>query len=223
MALEFPDPELANEDGLLAAGGNLELITLIKAYASGIFPWYAVGSPILWWSPNPRMVLFPDKMKISKSLDQSIRNRKYEVHLDADFEAVINHCATIPRKGESGTWITEDMIDAYIALHRAGYAHSVEIYTENQLVGGLYGVSLGGMFFGESMFHKVRDGSKIALFHLVEMLKGWDFDLIDVQQSTEHLRRLGAEDISRSRFLDILKNSLKKETILGNWGVISRE
>lgn len=223
MALEFPDPELANEDGLLAAGGNLELITLIKAYASGIFPWYAVGSPILWWSPNPRMVLFPDKMKISKSLDQSIRNRKYEVHLDADFEAVINHCAAIPRKGESGTWITEDMIDAYIALHRAGYAHSVEIYTENQLVGGLYGVSLGGMFFGESMFHKVRDGSKIALFHLVEMLKGWDFDLIDVQQSTEHLRRLGAEDISRSRFLDILKNSLKKETILGNWGVISRE
>ncbi len=221
MALKFPDPELANEDGLLATGGNLELASLLNAYASGVFPWYPEGSPILWWSPDPRMVLFPGKLKISKSLGQSIRKKNYKVLVDADFEAVIDHCASIPRKGQSGTWITADMIEAYNALHRAGYAHSVEIYTENQLAGGLYGVSLGGIFFGESMFHKVRDGSKIALFHLVEKLKGWDFDLIDVQQSTEHLRRLGAEDICRSRFLEILNESLKKETILGNWGVIS--
>ena len=222
MPLEFPDPELANEDGLLAAGGTLELTSLINAYASGIFPWYAEGSPVLWWSPDPRMVLFPGKMKISRSLDQSIRNKKYEVLLDADFKAVIKQCSSISRKGQSGTWITTDMIDAYINLHRAGYAHSVEIYTGNQLVGGLYGVSLGGMFFGESMFHLVRDGSKIALFYLVELIKEWDFDLIDVQQSTEHLRRLGAEDIPRFRFLKILKKSLKKKTIRGNWGVIAR-
>jgi leucyl/phenylalanyl-tRNA--protein transferase len=223
MALEFPDPELANANGLLAAGGNLESDTLLKAYASGIFPWYAEGSPILWWSPDPRMVLFPGKLKVSKSLGQSIRNKKYDVLMDANFEGVIHHCATIPRKGQSGTWITKDMISAYIALHRAGYAHSVEIYMESQLVGGLYGVSLGGTFFGESMFHLVRDGSKIALFRLVELIKGWDFDLVDIQQSTGHLRRLGAEDIPRSDFLAILKKSLKKETIRGNWSIITRE
>ena len=222
MAYEFPDPDLANEDGLLAAGGTLKVPILLIAYSSGIFPWYAEGSPVLWWSPDPRMVLFPGKMKISKSLDQSIRNKKYRVLFDADFETVIKQCSSIFRKGQSGTWITTDMIDAYIDLHREGYAHSVEIYTGNQLVGGLYGVSLGGVFFGESMFHLVRDGSKIALFHLVEMLKNWDFDLIDVQQSTGHLRRLGAEDIPRSRFLKILKKSLKKETMRGNWGVVSR-
>jgi len=223
MAIIFPDPELANEDGLLVAGGNLKVPTLINAYSSGLFPWYAEGSPILWWSPDPRMVLYPGKMKISKSLSQSIRNKKYKVLIDADFEAVIKHCAAVPRKGQAGTWITTDMIGAYIELHRDGYAHSVEIYMENQLSAGLYGVSLGRIFFGESMFHKVRDGSKIALFHLTKLLKEWDFDLIDVQQSTQHLRRLGAEDIPRKRFLEILKFSLARETIRGNWGTISRK
>jgi leucyl/phenylalanyl-tRNA--protein transferase len=221
MAHEFPEPGLANEDGLLAAGGNLEVPTLIKAYSSGIFPWYSEGSPILWWSPDPRMVLFPGKMKISKSLDQSIRNRNYEVLFDAGFEAVIKQCASIPRKGQAGTWITKDMIEAYVKMHREGYAHSVEVYTENQLVGGLYGLSLGGIFFGESMFHRVRDASKIALFHLIELLAGRDFDLIDVQQSTEHLRRLGAEDIPRAKFLEILRDSLKKVTLRGNWSSLS--
>ena len=223
MALEFPDPELADKDGLLAAGGNLETDTLLNAYVSGIFPWYAAGSPILWWSPDPRMVMFPGKMKISHSLSQSIRNKRYEVLLDANFESVINQCATLPRKGQSGTWITAEMIEAYVTLHRDGYAHSVEIYMENQLAGGLYGVSLGGIFFGESMFHLVSDSSKIALFHLTQILSEWNFDLIDVQQSTEHLKRLGAEEIPRSRFLEILKVSLKKKTKRGNWGTLSRE
>jgi leucyl/phenylalanyl-tRNA--protein transferase len=164
------------------------------------------------------MVLYPDKLKVSKSMEQSVRNRGYLVLFDHDFSSVIRRCARIPRKNQDGTWITPEMEDAYIRLHRKGYAHSAETYLHDRLAGGLYGVSLGGIFFGESMYQEERDASKVALFHLVQRLKEWHFDLIDVQQSTGHMRRLGAEDISRKDFLRILKISLEKKTRRGNWG-----
>jgi len=214
----FPDPETAGEDGLLAMGGDLEPSTLLKAYSQGIFPWYSDETPVLWWSPDPRMVLFPDRLKISKSLSQSIRNRGYRVLLDNDFPSVIRRCARVFRTDQDGTWITREMEKAYTRLHFEGYAHSAETYLDNRLVGGLYGVSLGAIFFGESMFHEERDASKVALFHLLQQLKEWDFDLIDVQQSTTHMRSLGAEDIPRKEFLKILRRSLRKTTVRGNWG-----
>lgn len=214
----FPDPDSADTDGLLAIGGNLEVPTLIRAYSNGIFPWYAEGTPILWWSPDPRMVLFPDKFRISKTLQQTVQSGKFEIRLDNAFDQVIEHCARIKRKGQHGTWITDAMIDAYKRLHLSGYAHSVETYYKGALAGGLYGVSLGRTFFGESMFFVIKDGSKVALNYLVSRLLEWEFDLIDTQQSTKHLKSLGAEEIPRKKFLDILKESLKKETIRGKWG-----
>jgi len=214
----FPNPANAGKDGLLVAGGNLTIPTLLEAYSMGIFPWYSEDTPILWWSPDPRMVLFPHKFRISKSLQQSVRNKNFRVILDGDFEAVIDSCARIPRKGQPGTWISPEMKTAYVELHRAGYAHSVECYLDGKLAGGLYGVSLGGAFFGESMFHTQRDASKVALYHLVQQLKQWDFDLIDVQQSTSHMKSLGAEDLPRNDFLNLLQESLQKPTRQGNWG-----
>ena len=214
----FPDPETAGEDGLLAMGGDLETTTLLHAYAQGIFPWYSEETPILWWCPDPRMVLYPDRLKISKSLQQSIRNKGYRVVFDHDFRAVIRRCARLPRKDQNGTWITPEMEEAYIKLHREGFAHSAETYLQKQLVGGLYGVSLGGIFFGESMFREERDASKVALVHMVQKIAAWDFDLIDVQQSTGHMRSLGAQEISRKEFLGILSKSLHKITKRGNWG-----
>jgi leucyl/phenylalanyl-tRNA--protein transferase len=214
----FPDPRKAGKNGLLASGGDLAEPTLLEAYSKGIFPWYSEDTPILWWSPDPRMVLFPGRFRVSKSLLQSVRNRGFRVVFDRDFGAVIESCATVPRKGRPGTWITAEMKEAYSDLHRAGYAHSVESYLGNDLVGGLYGVSLGGAFFGESMFHMERDASKVALFYLVERLRQWEFDLIDVQQSTAHMKSLGAEDIPRSDFLAMLVKSLKKPTRKGDWG-----
>jgi leucyl/phenylalanyl-tRNA--protein transferase len=214
----FPDPGLSKSKGLIAAGGNLEVSTLIQAYSKGIFPWFSKGSPILWWSPDPRMVLLPRKLRISKSLQQTIKSGKFEVRFDTEFERVIGNCARVPRRGQYDTWITRDMINAYIRLHSEGYAHSVETYHKGKLAGGLYGVSLGGIFFGESMFFFIRDASKVALHALVEKLILWDFDLIDAQQSTAHLKNLGAEDISRKEFLQLLKESLMKETKRGMWG-----
>jgi leucyl/phenylalanyl-tRNA--protein transferase len=211
----FPDP--AYSDGLLAAGGNLEVSTLIRAYSKGIFPWYNEGSPILWWSPDPRMVLFPARFKVSKSLQQTLHSGKFVIRFDSAFDRVIEYCARVKRRGQSDTWITKDMMDAYKRLHAAGYAHSAEAYYRDELAGGLYGVSLGRTFFGESMFYLVKDASKVALFHLVEKLRLWDFDMIDAQQSTHHLKSLGAEEITRKKFLDILKKSLTKETIRGKW------
>jgi leucyl/phenylalanyl-tRNA--protein transferase len=213
----FPDPELSDLDGLIAAGGNLEVATLIQAYSKGIFPWYAEGSPILWWSPDPRMVLFPKNFRVSKSLHQTLHSRKFEVRFDTAFNTVIENCAMVKRRGQTDTWITKDMMVAYKRLHNAGYAHSVEVYYGDESVGGLYGVSLGRVFFGESMFYLIKDASKVALYYLVEKLVSWDFDLIDAQQSTSHLKSLGAEEISRKRFLEILKASLEKETIRGSW------
>lgn len=191
--------------------------TLIQAYSKGIFPWFSKGSPILWWSPDPRMVLFPRKFRISRSLQQTIRSGKFEVKFDTEFERVIGNCARVPRRGQYDTWITRDMINAYIRFHSEGYAHSVETYYKGKLAGGLYGVSLGGTFFGESMYFLIRDASKVALYALVEKLVLWDFDIIDAQQSTVHLKSLGAEDISRKEFLMLLRESVKKETMRGKW------
>ena len=215
--LIFPDPELSNEDGLLAVGGDLSVERLLLAYSNGIFPWYSKEPPILWWSPDPRMVLFPEKMKISKSLKSIINKNKFQVKFDVDFEKVIKCCADVRRKNEESTWITDDMINAYVNLHLEGFAHSVEAYYNGELVGGLYGVSLGKAFFGESMFHYMNDASKVALYLLVEKLKSLKFEFIDVQQDTKHLKSLGAELISRKVFLSILQKSLKHETIRGKW------
>ena len=213
----FPEITLAGEDGLLAAGGSLDIPVLLEAYSKGIFPWYAEGSPVLWWSPDPRMVLFPDKFKVSKSLDQILRKENFEIRMDSRFPDVIRQCSKVHRPGQDGTWITEDMINAYILLHEEGYAHSVEVFAEGELVGGLYGVSLGGAFFGESMFHLRRDVSKVALYHLVDFARRHNFSLIDAQQSTPHMKSLGAEEIPRSRFLDLLQKALSRKTIKSPW------
>ena len=213
----FPDPNLAEEDGLLAVGGDLSPERLIQAYANGIFPWYSEEEPILWWSPDPRMILFPDKFKVSKSLEQRVRNKNFEVYFDKDFESVIRNCAASARKGDAGTWITDEMQKAYIKLHEAGFAHSVEAYLDDRLVGGLYGISLGKAFFGESMFHTERDASKIALYALVSRMTEWGFHFIDVQQETDHLKSLGAESVPREKFLKLLKETLKFPVVKGKW------
>lgn len=213
----FPDISLVGEDGLLAAGGSLDIPVLLEAYSKGIFPWYAEGSPILWWSPDPRMVLFPDHFKVSKSLGQTLRKNDFELRMDSRFPDVIRQCSKVHRPGQDGTWITQDMTRAYIQLHEEGYAHSVEVFAEGELVGGLYGVSLGGAFFGESMFHLKRDVSKVALHHLVDFARKNSFSLIDAQQSTPHLESLGAKEIPRSQFLGLLQKALSKNTIRGPW------
>lgn len=213
----FPDPALAGEDGLLAAGGTLDVDVLLEAYSRGIFPWYSEGSPILWWSPDPRMVLFPERFKLSKSLTQTIRKEDLEIRMDTAFPDVIKQCARQPRPGQKGTWITQEMINAYIKLHEEGYAHSVEVYRRDKLIGGLYGVSLGGSFFGESMFHLERDASKVAFHRLVEFALKHDFLFIDAQQSTRHLRSLGAEELPRKKFSSLLERSLQMKTLRGSW------
>jgi leucyl/phenylalanyl-tRNA--protein transferase len=215
--IQFPDPNEAEDDGLVAVGGNLSMEFLLSAYSQGIFPWFNEGEPLLWWSPNPRMVLFPNNFRCSSSLQQSLKSQKYNIKIDEKFEDVIQNCAEVKRRGQTGTWITNDMIEAYFKLHQEGYAHSVETYKGKRLVGGLYGVSLGKAFFGESMFYKERDASKIALFHLNELMLSWDFHFIDVQQSTSHLRSLGAVDIQRKQFLFLLKNALVYSTKKGKW------
>ncbi len=213
----FPEPSHPVEEGLLAAGGTLSVEVLLEAYSKGIFPWYSEGSPVLWWSPDPRMVLFPERFKVSRSLSQTLRKGGFMVRMDTAFGDVIEQCARQTRPGQKGTWITGEMIQAYLGLHREGFAHSVEVFREDLLVGGLYGVSLGRTFFGESMFHLERDASKVALYHLVEFTKANGFDMIDTQQSTRHLRSLGAEEISREEFLGLLGKSLDHETLRGKW------
>jgi len=215
--LTFPHPSLADKDGLLAIGGDLSPERLLNAYSNGIFPWYNEDSAILWWSMDPRMVLFPSEFKRSHSLLQTLKRDHFKVKFDEAFERVIHLCAVTRRKGEEGTWITEEMLQAYINLHRLGFAHSVETYREGRLTGGLYGVSLGKAFFGESMFHLERDASKVALSALVDRLLEWDFHFIDAQQKTEHLRSLGARAVPRSEFLAMLKDALAYPTIRGKW------
>ena len=214
---QFPDPRTADPDGLLAAGGDLSIESLLTAYSKGIFPWYDKHSPILWWSPDPRLVLFPEKFIISESLKQRIRSGQYNVLIDYDFGQVISQCAAVKREGQDGTWITREMTSAYIQLHQEGYAHSFETYHEGRLVGGLYGVSLGRAFFGESMFYLMRDASKVALHALVNWARKHDFHFIDAQQSTSHLISLGAEEIPREDFLSMLERALGYKTLRGKW------
>ena len=216
-SFEFPDLDEADESGLLAIGGDLSVDRLKLAYSKGIFPWYERGMPILWWSPDPRMVLFPDKMIISHSLKQIIKKQQFTVTIDTAFEKVIKNCAKTPRKGERGTWITREMQHAYIDLHEAGFAHSAEAWLDGELVGGLYGVALGKAYFGESMFHHVTNASKVAFYHLVEKLTIWNFKIIDAQVYTNHLESLGGEMIPRSQYLQILEGALEVEDITGSW------
>jgi leucyl/phenylalanyl-tRNA---protein transferase len=219
--LWFPDVEDADDSGLLAIGGDLSVERLKLAYSSGIFPWFN-EEPILWWSPDPRMVLFPGNMIISHSLSQVIRRNDFEIRYDTQFENVIKYCAEIPRDHEDGTWITNSMIKAYIKLHKAGIAHSVEAYRDKKLVGGLYGIAIGGAFFGESMFHLIPNASKAALFHLSEKLKNWDFSIIDAQVYTNHLESLGGEMISRKAYLSLLEKALNKKGNEGSWDILPK-
>ena len=215
--LIFPDPELANEIGLIAIGGDLSPERILLAYSMGIFPWYSEDDPIMWWSPDPRMVLIPETLKVSKSLRQTINNKGFEIKFDTQFEKVISICSKTPRKNQDGTWITKAMKQAYMHLHELGYAHSVETYFEGELVGGLYGISLGKAFFGESMFFAKRDASKIALYFLVQKLIEWDFHFIDTQVETNHLKSMGAQIVSRHEFLILLNRALNYSTIKGKW------
>jgi len=191
---------LRRPNGLLAAGGDLSPPRLLEAYRHGIFPWFNEDEPILWWSPDPRMVLFPAEFRISHSLRKTLRKGRHVVRLDSAFEQVMRACAA-PREGASGTWIHEEMIAAYCELHRMGYAHSVETWLDGELIGGLYGVALGRMFYGESMFSRRTDASKIALAHLAAQLKRWNFGMIDCQMNTPHLASLGAREIPRKEFI----------------------
>lgn len=217
QSLEFPDVDEADRSGLLAFGGDLSIDRLKLAYSKGIFPWYEEGMPILWWSPDPRMVLFPDKMIISHSLKQSIRKKQFTFTIDTSFERVIKNCAKTSRNGEKGTWITREMRNAYIRLHEDGYAHSAEAWLDGELVGGLYGVALGKAFFGESMFHHVTNASKVALYHLVEKLNIWGFQIIDAQVYTNHLESLGGEMIPRRQYIQVLEKALLIEDVPGSW------
>lgn len=221
MALEiqFPDPEQADDDGLIAAGGDLSQDFILAAYSQGLFPWFNEGDPLLWWSPNPRMILYPYKFKCSKSLKRILNTKMFSVRIDTNFEQVIQECAIMKRFEQNGTWITKEMQSAYINLHHEGYAHSFETYFEGKLVGGLYGLSLGKAFFGESMFYHVNNASKVALYHLTELMLKWEFNFIDVQQSTSHLRSMGAEDVDRTKFLKMLKESLKFQSRKGKWNM----
>lgn len=215
----FPPPDYADPSGLIAVGGDLSSERLLEAYRVGIFPWYSEDQPILWWSPDPRFVLELDQFKISRSLGKTLRRRVFHVSFDRVFDDVIAACAAVPREGQSGTWITPEMQEAYIKLHGLGFAHSVEAWFEGKLVGGLYGVSLGKAFFGESMFHRKPDASKVALAILVEKLKIWGFHFIDSQMATEHMNRLGATEIPRRIFLKRLRSALRHSTKRGKWHV----
>jgi leucyl/phenylalanyl-tRNA--protein transferase len=205
---DFPplNHALSEPNGLIAIGGDLSLSRLLNAYQHGIFPWFSEGEPILWWSPNPRMVLFPDELKISSSLKKTLKNKSFEVRFNTAFRQVISACSHTPRAGQPGTWITQDIIEAYCTLHNAGYAISAECWQDNTLVGGCYGVKIGKMFYGESMFHLVTDASKVAFVYLVQKLKSEGVGLIDCQMKTAHLARFGAKEISRDDFIDNLSS-----------------
>lgn len=215
----FPAPHnaLAEPNGLLAAGGDLSPPRLLAAYRRGIFPWYSPGDPILWWSPDPRLVLFPAELKISRSLAKTLRNKAYSVRLDTAFAAVTRACAQTPRNGQPGTWITVEMQTAYGEMHRLGYAHSVETWIDGRLAGGLYGMALGRVFYGESMFSLKPDASKVALAHLCVYLERLGFGIIDCQMETPHLISLGARPISRDAFLAALDRFVTTEGMPGPW------
>jgi leucyl/phenylalanyl-tRNA--protein transferase len=213
----FPHPDESEPSGLLAVGGDLAPERLLLAYALGIFPWYSDDQPILWHSPDPRAVLLPEALRIPRSLAKTLRRGRFEVRLDTAFERVIRSCAEAERPGGGGTWITPDMLRAYCELHRLGFAHSAEAYQDGRLVGGLYGVSLGSVFFGESMFARAPDASKAAFATLVRQLERWGFDLIDCQQHTHHLARFGSVLWPRRRYLAALARGIARETRRGVW------
>lgn len=201
--LWFPNVNETADDGLLAIGGDLSVERLLLAYKTGIFPWFEIDTPVLWWSPNPRFVLFPEKLKISKSMRQVLRNKEYVVTVNKDFRSVITECSKVIRNGQEGTWITENMVNAYIKLHELGYVKSIEVWNKKTLVGGLYGVDLGnGVFCGESMFAKESNASKVGF---ITFIQNTNYKLIDCQVYTNHLESLGAEEISREEFLNFLK------------------
>ena len=215
----FPPVASARADmgGLLAVGADLSVARLLKAYRHGIFPWGTAEQQPLWYSPDPRMVLFPDEFRITASLRKILRGRRYEVRFDHDFPALIGACAEMPRPGQDGTWITPDMKDAYISLHELGWAHSVEVYEEGDLTGGLYGIGIGRMFYGESMFSRRSNASKIAFAHLVRYLLAHDFAMIDCQMRTEHLTSLGGREIPRSDFLARLQPLVGTNNLRERW------
>lgn len=213
--LDFPDPERSPSKDVIAAGGDLSPERLLAAYKRGIFPWYNEGEPILWWSPDPRMVLFPDDLKIAKSMRPLFNSQKFKVTYNTVFEEVMRNCQENDRKGQSGeTWINDEMIAAYTTFNEQGYAHSVEVWEDNILVGGLYGIAIGKLFFGESMFTKVSNASKFGFISLVNILKSKNFQLIDCQQETQHLTSLGGKMISRKEFMSYVKNNDDERLIL---------
>lgn len=216
-SIVFPLPELAEDDGLLAVGGDLSLERLILAYENGIFPWYNADQPKLWWSPPKRMLLYPNAFKVSKSLKKSINKGGFELRIDTQFQETMTACSSAPRPDQEGTWINREMIEAYTALHEQGFAHSFECWKDDELVGGLYGVSLGHTFFGESMFSKVSDASKVALYHLHEFMLRHQFHFIDCQLHTQHLASLGAKEIDRSVYLQELKAALAYTDLRQLW------
>jgi leucyl/phenylalanyl-tRNA--protein transferase len=213
----FPPIEEAEDDGLLAVGGDLTKERLLGAYRRGIFPWYEVGQPILWWSPDPRLVLFPDELKISRSLRKVLRKEQFEIRFDTAFQAVIKSCADVRTKQGEGTWIIPEMQQAYTELHQEGFAHSVESWLDGKLVGGLYGISMGQFFFGESMFSTMNDSSKVALVALADFSQRVGIKLIDCQMTTPHLLSLGAREIKREVFLKMLKKHLETPSIKDLW------
>ncbi len=219
--LLFPPPDHAEPDGLLAVGGDLSSERLLLAYQMGIFPWYDDGLPILWWSPDPRLILEPADFHLSRRLRRTLRQGRFQVTFDRAFAAVILACATVPRKEQDGTWITAEMRQAYIRLHELGYAHSVETWLEGNLVGGIYGISLGRCFFGESMFSYERDASKTAIAVLVDHLMRWSFHMLDAQVTSPHLISLGAKEIPRKVFLEKLRVALELPALRGRWDVAS--
>lgn len=216
--LWFPSVEMAlrEPDGLLAVGGDLSEDRLLLAYRSGIFPWYGPGQPILWWSPDPRLVLFPERLRVSRSLAKTLRRGAFSITLDRDFAAVIGACAG-HRPGQTGTWITPEMKAAYLGMHAAGHAHSVECWHEGELAGGLYGVAIGRIFYGESMFARVTDASKVAFVGMVRQLSRWGFPLIDCQVHTRHLESLGAEMISRREFVRAIELGCRQPAMHRGW------
>ncbi|KRG64332.1 leucyl/phenylalanyl-tRNA--protein transferase [Stenotrophomonas humi] len=215
----FPPAELAlrDPDGLLAVGGDLSPVRLLNAYAGGIFPWFSEGQPLLWWSPDPRMVFRTGGVHLSSRFRRELRNSSWRIRADTAFAEVMQVCAQAPRPGQDGTWITADMHHAYVELHRLGYAHSVEVFDDEQLVGGIYGVAIGRMFFGESMFSGRSGGSKVALAALARTLDGWGWPLIDAQVENPHLMRMGAEHLPRADFLRQARELVRQPAEVGSW------
>lgn len=219
----FPDPSLAEENGLLAVGGDLSVQRLLAAYSSGIFPWYSQEDPPLWWFTDPRLVIFPDDFKISRRLIRTLKKSSFKITFDQNFAKVIHSCAEVRVQNGEGTWINDDMKEAYIDLHRAGYAHSVECWLNNELAGGLYGVALGRVFFGESMFTRISNGSKAALIALVNYLKKHNFAMIDCQMTTKHLVSFGAREISGEEFRQLLQDHIPPHSPQKTWNNDTRQ